>query len=210
MAFRSLSSWSAQGTVAAGLLLFGCDNDYPIAPTACDDWCYATQRADCEEDGEPDECVSDCEATSLGRQHPECEPEWVTLTECYREAPDSSFTCVNDYSEPLNSLCLEERRTANYCVSERNGVCFDQCIRKAEACGGGLGNCEWECTQATEGCETEELELHRCLLQEPVICRAEGSPELPDDLQCCEEFVAFLECDGSASPSCEELANPDG
>jgi hypothetical protein len=33
-------------SVVAGLT-GGCQNDYPLEPTACDDWCYATERGDC-------------------------------------------------------------------------------------------------------------------------------------------------------------------
>ena len=138
-----------------------------------------------------------CEESALGRQYPECEPEWVELTECYRQAPDSAFTCVRDYSQPLNSLCLEQRRTANYCVSERAGVCFDQCVREVEACGGTLSDCEWQCDVETEEeCATEQLEFDRCLLEEPVVCPAEGSPDCLDDLRCCEPLVALLACTG--------------
>ena len=204
--FDSLSFTSSMAAALAALLLaLGCDNDYPIAPTECDDWCHATQRADCTEDEEPDECVSICEESALGRQYPECEPEWVELTECYRQAPDSAFTCVKDYSQPLNSLCLEQRRAANYCVSERAGLCFDRCVRDVEACGGTLSDCEWQCSvEIEDGCAAERLALDRCLLEEPVVCRAEGSPDSPDDLRCCERQVALFDCAGYPGLGCDE------
>lgn len=207
MPFRSPSSTLPGGAVLgsvnaiACLWLFGCDNDYPIAPTACDDWCYATERADCEEDQSPDDCVSDCEETALGRQYPECEPEWLTLSECYREAPVSAFTCVEDYSQPSNSLCLDERRAANYCVSERTGLCFDRCVREVEECGGTLVGCEEQCWVSTEGCDAEQLELDRCLVEAPVVCSA---GESPGDLRCCEQLVLLLECAGYEGEGCPE------
>lgn len=221
MPFRRVVSiaarWTVRGSpvlgwsgVAAWLSSISCDDHYPIAPTACDDWCHATQRADCEEDESPDDCVSICEDTALGRQHPECEREWITLSGCYRGAPDSAFTCVDDYSQPLNTLCLEERRAANYCVSERTGVCFDQCVREVVVCGGALGDCEWECSLSSAGCDREQLELDRCLLEHPVVCHAGGSPESPEVVHCCEPLVALLECVGYAGPGCEDLPGPNG
>lgn len=207
MPFRSPSSTLPSGAVLGSvsavtcLWLSCCDNEYPIAPTACDDWCYATERADCEEDESPDDCVSNCEETALGRQYPECEPEWIALSECYRDAPDSAFTCVDDHSEPSNSVCLEARRAANYCVSERTGLCFDRCVREVETCGGTLADCEHRCSIATDGCETEQLELDRCLVQAPVECNA-GSPAA--DLPCCEPLVARLRCAGYEGEGCTE------
>ncbi|HEY6724265.1 MAG TPA: hypothetical protein VI197_09540 [Polyangiaceae bacterium] len=188
---------SANVSLCLGLL--GCDNDYPIAPTACDDWCYATQRADCEEDDSPDDCVSECEETALGRQHPECESAWITLSQCYRDAPDSAFSCLDDYSEPENSLCLEERRAGAYCVSERAGLCFDKCVREVEACGGMLADCEYQCSASVAGCETEQLELDRCLEHAPVTCRTD---EQPADVPCCEPLVALLRCAGYEGEGC--------
>lgn len=205
MPFRSLTSTSfgatALGSVGmmAWLWLSGCDNDYPIAPTACDDWCYATARADCKEDASPDDCVTDCEETALGRRYPACEPAWITLTECYRAAPDSDFTCIDDYSEPSNTLCLDERRAANYCVSEGQGLCFDKCVRRVEACGGTLGDCEEECSTATDGCVAEQIEYDRCLVKAPVEC---STGVAPSELQCCEQLVALLECAGYEGEGC--------
>ena len=202
MPFRSLRpTLFVSASVATCLRLVACDNDYPIAPTECDDWCYATQRADCEEDESPDDCVSICEETALGRRHPECEPAWISLSECYRDAPDSAFTCVDDYSEPSNTLCLEERRAANYCVSERTGACFDACVREVEACGGTLADCEERCGTPVAGCEQEDLEFQRCLADAPVLCSASGSP---DDVPCCEPLVALLECAGYEGDACPE------
>lgn len=207
MPFRSLTS-APLGSIAlssssllAGFWLLACDNDYPIAPTECDDWCYATQRADCEEDESPDDCVSNCEENALGRQHPACEPEWIRLSECYRDAPDSAFTCVQDYSEPSNSLCLDERRAAHYCVSELAGSCFDRCVREVETCGGTLADCEQHCSGTTEGCETEQLDFERCLVQAPVVCSSGGSLAEP---ACCEPLVALLRCAGYDGENCPE------
>ncbi|HEU5073489.1 MAG TPA: hypothetical protein VFU02_04940 [Polyangiaceae bacterium] len=219
MPFRPRGS-TPTGSTALGftcllacLSLFGCGDDYPIAPTACDDWCYATQRADCPEEASPDDCVSDCEETALGRQHPQCEPEWITLGECYRDAPDSAFTCVEEHSEASNTLCVAERRAANYCVSEQAGLCFDQCVRETEVCGGVLGHCEEECSliaEATDGCNGERLELDRCLVQAPVACGAPGSSESSAQLYCCKPLVALLECAGYEGPGCEGFRAPGG
>lgn len=180
----------------------GCENDYPIAPTACDDWCHATQRADCKEDEAPDDCVSTCEATALGRRFPRCEPEWIAVTDCYLQAPDSDFVCVGGYSQPLDSVCLEARRQANYCVSEHTGLCFDHCVREVELCGGSLTDCEWNCASSTPGCDSEQLELDRCLSAAPIVCMEDGSAESVDDIQCCEPWVELLDCFGYEGPAC--------
>lgn len=203
----------AFASVLAGVWPLGCENDYPIAPTACDDWCYATQRADCNEEEPPDDCVSDCENGALGRRHPNCEPDWITLSECYRDAPDSAFTCVEERSEPSNTLCSQERRAANYCVSEQAGLCFDQCVREAEACGGVLAHCEEECSliaETTKGCNPERLELDRCLVQAPIACGAHASSESSAELYCCEPLVALLECAGYEGPGCDGRPSPGG
>lgn len=186
------------------LLAQGCENDYPIAPTACDDWCHATQRADCKEDESPDDCVSNCEATALGRRFPRCEPEWLELTDCYLQAPDSAFVCVADYSQPLDSVCLEERRRANYCVSETTGLCFDQCVRKTEMCGGSLTDCEWECSSSTTGCDSQQIELYRCISEVAIVCVPDGSAESVDDRACCEPWGQLVECLGGEDPGCSQ------
>jgi len=43
-----------------------CDTPYPLPPTACDDHCNATQRANCSDD-DPAACVRDCEQAGDGR-----------------------------------------------------------------------------------------------------------------------------------------------
>lgn len=200
MPFRSPSAPAfVSVSVAACFGLFACDNDYPIAPTACDDWCHATQRADCKEDESPADCVSSCEADALGRRHPECEASWLALSECYRNAPNGAFSCVDGYSRPSNTVCLNERRAANYCVSERMGSCFDKCVREAEACGSALATCEHECSTTSEDCEQEHLELDRCLSKAPVLCDSAGPP---GELPCCEPLVSLLRCAGYEGEGC--------
>jgi len=173
------------------LLAQGCENDYPIAPTTCDDWCHATERADCQEDESPDNCVSNCEATAVGRRFPRCEPEWIELTDCYLEAPNSAFVCVADHSQPSDSVCLEQRRQANYCVSELTGLCFDHCVRAVEMCGGSLTDCEWKCSSSTHGCDSQQIDLYRCLSEKAIVCGSEES--VPG---CCEPWLQLLECLG--------------
>lgn len=193
MPFRQLSAPVDLGIfLLLCALLLGCENDYPIAPTACDDWCYATQRAHCREDHAPEECVSICEDTALGRRIPRCEPEWIELGKCYRRAPDSDFICVRGYSQPQNTVCLAERRRLNYCVSERSGVCFDNCVRTSLACDEQLSDCEWTCPWPIEDCEKEQHRYEVCEAEHPVECT-----EAPENTaNCCNEALALLECAG--------------
>ena len=74
------------GAVAA--LLGACQNDYPLEPTPCDDWCYEVERTMCW-GMEPAECVAECE--EWGRpKNPECVPLWDDLLDCYRQLPDGA------------------------------------------------------------------------------------------------------------------------
>ncbi len=48
----------------------GCQGDYPIAPTACDEWCNASIEGDCF-DYDPAACVASCERQGL-TSNPDC------------------------------------------------------------------------------------------------------------------------------------------
>ena len=199
---RSLSS------VCIASALLSCDPDgYPIAPTLCDDWCFATQRAGCAED-EPERCVSECERSATGRMHPECEPEWVTLTECYRAQPQTSFLCTpgEDKSAP-REVCLAERAALAGCAEPGASTCFENCVAEVNACGGRLVACEQACTQPAAGCEVEQQNLEECKLGKPLYCGSpEEDPRKPEDIPCLAEIGALLECAGWPGTSAQSVS----
>jgi hypothetical protein len=177
------------------LLLARCQPDYPLAPTACDDWCYATQRAACEEDY-PEGCVSDCEEKAIGRRVPRCEPPWRALTDCYRAAPDGDFRCVADESHPL-PICAPERTALADCVSPTTGSCVASCLREAAECPQPARDCEDECRFLTPGCDAAERALYQCRLAQAVDCRAPGADQRPpEQIPCLPETLTLLACAG--------------
>ncbi len=168
----------------------GCEGEYSLAPTLCDDWCVSVQRADCHED-RPDDCVSDCERENIGRAHPECEPEWRELSTCYANTDDARFSCVEGDSRPNDDVCVEERVSLGNCVSERQGLCTELCIREHAACGEQSWRCEPDCAADPPGCDEEYSALYRCKLSLPGECE-------PDETPCFEQILEALDCPGSS------------
>jgi hypothetical protein len=185
-----------------GLALWRCDSPYPIAPTRCDDWCRVTQRGGCEEDY-PEGCVSNCEDRSIGRRFPRCEEPWLTLIECYRRAPDSSFLCVEDESRPA-PICIDERVALTACAFPLRGRCLEVCLREARDCGRPTLSCEARCRSQPPGCDEEQRSLYECQLQEPVDCQDPDTDERDvSQIPCIAEIGALLECagfDGATAP----------
>ncbi|HTV24679.1 MAG TPA: hypothetical protein VMG12_38570 [Polyangiaceae bacterium] len=191
------------GIAAASLPLLCCDGgDYPIAPTACDDWCLVTQRAGCEEDY-PEGCVSNCEDRSIGRRFPRCEPEWSSLTQCYRAEPDSSFLCVEDESRP-RPVCIDERVALTACAFPLRGQCLEACLREARDCGQPQLQCEARCRSQPPGCDDEQRALYACQLAQPADCQPPTTDTRDvSEIPCITEIGALLECaglDGATSP----------
>lgn len=185
--------------LAAGLslsLLPSCEGGgYPIAPTACDDWCLVTQRAGCEEDY-PEGCVSDCEDRSIGRRFPRCEPEWLVLTECYRRAPDAAFLCVEEESRP-GPVCIDERVALTACAFPLRGSCLEACLRVARDCDRPELACEARCRSQPPGCDEQQRALYACQLARPADCSSgEDDTREPSEIPCLAEIGALLECAG--------------
>jgi hypothetical protein len=186
--------------------LLHCQPDYPLAPTACDDWCYATQRAGCEEDY-PEGCVSDCEENAVGRRMPRCEPPWHELTACYRAAPDSDFLCVADETRP--PICAPERIALANCVSPTTGSCVASCLREAAECPQPARDCESDCRLLTPGCDAADRALYQCRLAQPVDCRAPGPDRRPlEQIPCLPETLTLLQCAGFGQGSPPPDAGP--
>jgi hypothetical protein len=167
--------------------------DYPIAPTACDDWCLATQRAGCEEDY-PEGCVSNCEERAIGRRFPRCEPEWLELTACYRRSPDADFLCVEEESRP-RPVCIDERVALTACAFPLRGQCLAACLREARDCGRPELACEARCRSQPPGCDEQQRALYVCQLGQPADCWS-GENDMRDvsEIPCIAEIGALLEC----------------
>lgn len=172
-----------------------CQDGYPLAPTACDDWCFATQRAGCEEDY-PEGCVSDCEQDGREWDLPRCEAEWLRLTDCYREASEVDFVCVEGVSRP-RAICAAQRAELAECVWPLSGRCVASCLREVYACDQTERDCEAECQTPTPGCEAQDLALYDCRLASPVDCGESGSqPSSEPDVACPDQMVELLVCAG--------------
>ena len=72
------------------LVLGACQNDYPLEPTPCDDFCFATERVSCGFN-DPASCVAECEAQKTASPAPECQQAWQSMLDCYRALPDEAL-----------------------------------------------------------------------------------------------------------------------
>lgn len=184
---------SAARALACGCLLAvtACESEYRLAPTACDDYCHATQRADCPEDY-PADCVRDCENSTVSST---CEDAQAALTACYAAAQSGDFACVNEHSQP-KSVCLTERRALSECLAPGSGACLEQCARQAAACGSNVSDCEAGCVEPPPGCEQATNVYNTCLLEYPVECRDwfEPDPRPLDQIPCGYEALDVLAC----------------
>jgi hypothetical protein len=190
---------SAVVFVGGALLFVGlvsaCSDPYPIPATDCDDFCYATQRADCGEDY-PEGCVTDCEHEGVGRRYPKCLELWHELTACYLAAPDSAFECVAKQSHP-RGICLSERVALAGCARPGGDVCVLNCFHGATECGTNPADCEAGCYAPSQGCDAEQVAYETCAIEAPVYC---GTPQedtrSPEEIACYGEVLSLLACAG--------------
>jgi len=91
--------------------LAGCQGDYPIAPTACDDWCNTSVEVDCY-DYDPASCVADCERQGF-MSKPECAGEVDAAMECYRTLSPGERSC----SGPRGVPCTNEYSAVIRCLN---------------------------------------------------------------------------------------------
>jgi hypothetical protein len=161
-----------------------CDNDYPIAPTPCDDYCLATQRAGCEEDW-PDNCVGFCELNRSPTSYPHCSEGFDALLACYQVLGDDDFECVNDGSEPLPGLCEDEKRTHDFCLAPLLYRCLEYCGTRAERCDEIDANaCVRGCLAFPSECEDAAVRFLDCELAEESACY----------VTCYELYVELYNC----------------
>jgi hypothetical protein len=194
--WRARVGWVWLRSSAWCAFVLSCNDPYPLAATACDDWCLATQRAGCEEDY-PERCVSACERDSILRQYPRCQRPWLDLSECYGSARDTEFVCVEDQSQP-EDICREQRAALGGCVAPHLGACLESCFRASDACQRSPRDCEAQCYDQHVGCEQAALQLHRCELEQPVNCDPISSLPL-EQVPCVQQVLTLLECAGWSS-----------
>jgi len=96
---------SALLALLATLALGACQNGYPIAPTACDEWCHDTIGRDCQTEN-PAECVAACEYSGISA--PECRSEYETALACWRTA--TSNVCFGE-----TAPCGNEQQALSQC-----------------------------------------------------------------------------------------------
>lgn len=121
-----MEATSAVLITVLGLTSLGCDTNYSLPPTFCDDWCRATLRAGC--DDEPEGCVRQCEQT---RATQGCFELQLALLECYEIADDEIFTCVEagfgSETRVRNGACQRERDALFECEAPGIAACLVAC-----------------------------------------------------------------------------------
>lgn len=104
-----------------------CDQeDYPLDPTFCDDWCHVLLRPGCDQ--EPENCVRNCERSlAVG----ECFPLQEALLDCYHATPASEFTCSGQgfqaTARPDELVCPSERDALIECAYPDVLACLNRC-----------------------------------------------------------------------------------
>jgi len=176
------------------LLSAGCESTYVLRPTPCDDHCRAKLRADCSDD-EPADCVRDCEHEQGPHNGDACLASFRAVDDCLLRAPASAFFC-NDKHSQFTDICLEERRALDECVAPDSGACFDECLRREQACGATLSDCEDACRHTSPGCARVSHAYYACLRDYPVACETapEAPAPAPTDVPCFDEALALLAC----------------
>lgn len=96
------------------ILAAACQGEYPIAPTACDEWCDATQGLTCGGFYDPAGCVSECEEQNLTGVA--CRAPFEVVLACFRDTPEAAAThCSDGFEVPL---CQDELQALYACLNE--------------------------------------------------------------------------------------------
>jgi hypothetical protein len=184
-------------SLAAVLLAFaGCESPYPIAPTPCDDWCVAIERAGCPNDN-PFECVAACER-ELRPLYTRCESAWTRLSACYRAEPAESFFCQLGVSRP-GPICEGDVAELVRCVAPADPDCIEHCLRRSAVCG---GERPWACAETCAAipaqCSAASRAMYQCYARAPITCARDRNPNLVpvEDEQCLPAILEYLDCTG--------------
>ncbi len=153
----------------ASLALAGCNDDYPLPPTPCDDYCLATQRADCSEDW-PDECVRTCEFTRSPKSYPDCSGDFDALLHCYEGLGPHDFTCEADRSAPLPGRCENEERALNFCTAPIIYRCIELCQTRGQRCTNVDPNSCFRACYSRDQCDNARIRYLDCELADGTAC----------------------------------------
>ena len=165
-----MQSGSLGVAMLAVFCLAGCEDEYSLAPTPCDDYCLATQRAGCPDDW-PDDCVRNCEFTVSPTSYPDCADEFASLLGCYQALSDREFTCEFDESTPLPGRCESEEETLNFCTNPVLHRCNELCGRWNDRCENFDPNiCFQSCSSSGDECVNERVRWLDCELAHMTAC----------------------------------------
>lgn len=95
--------------VVVAVLASGCQGEYPLEPTLCDQWCEATHGFSCDF-YDPAACVAECE--ERGYTHDEsCQQPFFEALACVRKVTD--WEC---FSASLAQPCQVEIQALYECA----------------------------------------------------------------------------------------------
>lgn len=171
------------------LVSSGCDGGYPLAPTACDEWCRTSQRKHCSED-DPAGCVSMCERDRQIAAR--CNDLLLTVVDCYDRIPDSAFAC-DGYTTYLTNqyYCDHERYALQTCAQPSATSCFTFCQNFVSRCEGQLiASCGTGCNVDDE-CLDPFQAYYTCLDRSGLACDISNFDQI-----CQAESAALDACRG--------------
>jgi hypothetical protein len=96
----------------AGLAFSGCAGDYPLEPTACDDYCRATKGLQCDFYS-PASCVSHCESDHKGAEL--CRAQLGAVITCFDSTPGALEAGCSFFSS--EAACGQELGALDECSS---------------------------------------------------------------------------------------------
>ncbi|HEX2734766.1 MAG TPA: hypothetical protein VHM70_24340 [Polyangiaceae bacterium] len=104
----------------------GCEGDYALEPTFCDDWCHATLKPECGQP--PATCVRNCEQTKAG---PECFAKQQKLLACYQDTGEEGLVCVERggglQTRVQSGACQLQRDAMLECELPGMSICLSLC-----------------------------------------------------------------------------------
>lgn len=95
------------------LRLAACSGDYPLPPTACDEWCEATRSNTCPDLYDPAGCVSNCEHNHFVPAG--CRSQLDDFVRCLRQHPSvPSSDC--SFPESTQKACQNKIDALAFCA----------------------------------------------------------------------------------------------
>jgi len=105
-------SWGALAvSLAAIWAVLGCQDGYPIAPTACDRYCALGLAPECGDEN-PSACVVSCEATNFSHVCPSEFDDWVGCSRDHQRRLECGYSVVGKIDG-----CEKEQRAIAACAT---------------------------------------------------------------------------------------------